>query len=136
MRILLKSTRYFSRAKDAAGDLKIGPIPKGTPVGLLGNLNLDPDDRYTLDGKDRLKQIAELGIASKHDLMKAGHLPSDQLPANFANLTDMLLSVSKCPDLIVNRGHYFGTDMLDKSENEPGLSADDKRALIEFLKTF
>jgi hypothetical protein len=34
--------------------------------------------------------------------------------------------VSKCPDFIVNRGHLFGTTLPD----------DDKRALIEFLKTF
>jgi len=34
---------------------------------------------------------------------------------------------------VVNRGHYFGTSQL---QEEPGLSDDDKRALIEFLKTF
>jgi hypothetical protein len=33
----------------------------------------------------------------------------------------------------VNRGHYFGTDMF---KEEPGLSDQDKWALIEFLKTF
>jgi hypothetical protein len=37
-----------------------------------------------------------------------------------------LLNVSKCPDLITDRGHYFGTDLPDE----------DKRALIEFVKTF
>jgi hypothetical protein len=37
---------------------------------------------------------------------------------------------------VVNRGHYFGTDQLNKDENERGLSDEDKRALIEFLKTF
>ena len=44
-----------------------------------------------------------------------------------------LLALSKCPDYIVNRGHYFGTSY---SKDEPGLSDEDKRALIEFLKTF
>jgi hypothetical protein len=34
---------------------------------------------------------------------------------------------------VVNRGHYFGTDMLP---DEPGLSDEDKKALIEFVKTF
>jgi hypothetical protein len=34
---------------------------------------------------------------------------------------------------VVNRGHYFGTDQF---KEEPGLGDDDKRALIEFLKTF
>ena len=44
-----------------------------------------------------------------------------------------MLELSKCPDFVVNRGHYFGTALLGE---EPGLSDDDKRALIEFLKTF
>ena len=51
----------------------------------------------------------------------------------FANLADPLLKLSKCPDFVVNRGHYFGTDAF---KEEPGLSDQDKRALIEFLKTF
>jgi hypothetical protein len=44
-----------------------------------------------------------------------------------------LLALSKCPDYVVNRGHYFGTSYF---AGEPALSDDDKRALIEFLKTF
>jgi hypothetical protein len=44
-----------------------------------------------------------------------------------------MLKLSKCPDFVVNRGHYFGTNL---SPDGAGLSDDDKRALIEFLKTF
>jgi hypothetical protein len=44
-----------------------------------------------------------------------------------------MLALSKCPDFVVNRGHYFGTDRF---KEEPGLSDADKKALIEFLKTF
>jgi hypothetical protein len=44
-----------------------------------------------------------------------------------------LLALNRCPDFEVNRGHYFGTDLF---EEEPGLPDADKRALIEFLKTF
>ena len=44
-----------------------------------------------------------------------------------------LLALNKCPDFEVNRGHYFGTGMV---AGEPALSDNDKRALIEFLKTF
>jgi hypothetical protein len=36
-----------------------------------------------------------------------------------------LFKASKCPDLIEDRGHYFGTELADA----------DKRALIEYLKT-
>jgi hypothetical protein len=49
-------------------------------------------------------------------------------------VADALLAVSKCPDFIVNRGHYFGTAYA--APGARGLSDDDKRALIEFLKTF
>ena len=43
-----------------------------------------------------------------------------------SSLMPELLEHSKCPDFVVNRGHYFGSNLGD----------DDKRALIEFLKTF
>ena len=43
------------------------------------------------------------------------------------------MDMSKCPDYVVNRGHYFGTDRFGE---EPGLNESDKRALIEFIKTF
>ena len=51
-------------------------------------------------------------------------------------LADELLEMSKCNDFVVSRGHYFGTNYFNKTENEPGLSDEDKRALIDFLKTF
>jgi hypothetical protein len=43
-----------------------------------------------------------------------------------------LMDLSKCPDYIVNRGHYFGTALAP----EPPMTDQDKLALIEFLKTF
>ena len=50
----------------------------------------------------------------------------EQARAAFKDLVEPLLEVSKCPDFVVNRGHLFGTKLPDA----------DKRALIEFLKTF
>ncbi len=44
-----------------------------------------------------------------------------------------MLTETKCPDFVVNRGHYFGTDKLGE---EPPLSDADKEALIAFMKTF
>ena len=44
-----------------------------------------------------------------------------------------LIDLSKCPDYVVNKGHYFGTSFF---KEEPPISDDDKRALIEYLKTF
>ena len=52
--------------------------------------------------------------------------------SGFADLVEPLLEISKCPDFVVNRGHYFGTDYFAE---ERRLSDADKRALIAFLKT-
>jgi len=49
------------------------------------------------------------------------------------------MAFSKCPDYIINRGHYFGTSYFqnpDGMQDEPALKDDEKFALIEFLKTF
>ena len=35
------------------------------------------------------------------------------------NLATPLLALSKCPDFVVNRGHYFGTGMV--AGREPAL---------------
>ena len=51
----------------------------------------------------------------------------------FECLEAELLSMDKCPDFVVNRGHYFGTDQFPE---EPALNDADKEALISFLKTF
>jgi hypothetical protein len=52
--------------------------------------------------------------------------------AALTGLAEDMLAISKCKDLVVNKGHYFGTSYF---KEEPGLSDSDKRALIAFLKT-
>ena len=108
------------------GGVDLGPIPKGTPVNLLSNIDLQK--------KDQLIQLLPRII---HDLKKLPADPTDEeAKAVFGNLVQPLLDVSKCPDFVVNRGHYFGTDYLPAGEGETPLSDSDKLALIEFLKTF
>jgi cytochrome c5 len=103
--------------------VQIGPIPKGTPVNLLTNIDLESSK---ID-------LARLLIKMKADL-KAVEGKSEQEAAEvFKNLVPDLLEVSKCPDFVVNRGHYFGTSFF---KEESPLSDEDKRALIEYLKTF
>ena len=51
----------------------------------------------------------------------------------FSDAVPKLMELSKCPDYVVNRGHYFGTSLFT---DEPGLSDADKTALISLLKTF
>jgi hypothetical protein len=105
----------------------IGPIPTGTPIGLLANVNLVSEEG------DLTTRVAYQGRAAALVVKILGDLA--QLPENatdaqaretFRDLVEPLLGMSKCPDLIVNRGHLFGAKLPDA----------DKRALIEFLKTF
>jgi hypothetical protein len=112
--------------------IELGPIPKGTPIGLLSNINpfsesTDPAERLAHDEK-----LLALVLKMNSDLKKLPENPSDaELNNTFRNLVDPMLELSKCPDLVVNRGHYFGTGKIG---GEPGLSDADKRALIAFLK--
>jgi hypothetical protein len=116
------------------GGLEIGPIPEGTPVDLLSNLDLRGEPKNDQEKRDREKQVVDLVLTINKDLLALSRNPSDeQAKKDFANVVEKMLALSKCPDFIVNRGHYFGTSMLAE---EPGLSDDDKRALIEYVKTF
>jgi hypothetical protein len=103
--------------------VQIGPIPKGTPVNLLTNIDLE---------SSRI-DLAQLVLRMKADLKAVEGKNEQEAAEVFKNLVPDLLQVSKCPDFVVNRGHYFGTSLL---KEETPLSDDDKRALIEFLKTF
>lgn len=104
------------------GFLRIGPIPAGTPIDLLANADLDLSSR----GKtlDRIALISKMkGNLAKIELQ---HMSPDESRQELVNLTPELLNVSKCPDFVLDRGHYFGAKLSDQ----------DKHALIEFLKTF
>jgi hypothetical protein len=110
------------------GGIELGPIPKGTPVNLLSNINLLPDG---MSVRERDAKVGKMLVDFKLSLLKLGPgVKGDQVLQTLGN---QLLEVSKCPDFVVNRGHYFGTSMF---KEEPGLSDADKRALIEFLTTF
>ncbi|MEO6001575.1 MAG: hypothetical protein ABIZ04_01530 [Opitutus sp.] len=103
---------------DPDGYFRIGPVPEGTPVNLLANLDPDTDAvqliKLCLTIKATLAKIKleHLDSAAAKELMKRDIAP-------------LLFAASKCPDLIEDRGHLFGTRLPD----------DDKRSLIEYLKT-
>jgi hypothetical protein len=109
--------------------IQIGPIPKGTPVSLLTNIDLEIGLRdkakligVVLDIKAKLKRIAGASETEAAKIFKEDK-----------ELVQKLIELSKCPDYVVNKGHYFGTSFF---KEEPPLSDEDRRALIEFLKTF
>ena len=103
---------------DADGYFRIGPIPEGTPINLLANIDpeANPADlvKLCLKMKKVLLEIKVKNLSSA----EAKKIMCDELGAD-------LLKVNKCPDFVEDKGHYFGTELPDA----------DKRALIEFLKT-
>ncbi len=102
-------------------ELKIGPIPKGTPINLLANINSE----LSFEPK-RLKQLAEVVLKIKHRLkqIERENLNEAQSTALLKELVPDLLDVSKCPDFVIDRGHTYGSRLGDE----------DKGALIAFLK--
>lgn len=139
--------RWFPWLVNEGGDVVLGPIPKGVPVNLLANLKLRSESD---DLGDKARQVKDLGmvfVKLKGDLATLpANATDEQLRAKFVDLRKPMLKLSKCPDFVVNRGHYFGTaefnhqDGLSADEKEFGqetpLSDADKHALIAFLKTF
>ena len=104
-----------------AGTIPLGPIPKGTPVNLLANIDLE----LTLDPIKLLDfggAAVELAAALRE--IDEQKLDDAAAAARLKELAPALLKLSKCPDLVEDHGHLFGT----------GLSDDDKRALIAYLK--
>ncbi len=108
------------------GEVEIGPIPKGTPVSLFTSMDLLGADLSSAERQEHLKKLATLLKQFKRELKRGGDIFTNR------QIMDTMLSMSKCPDLVINKGHYFGTNLFTE---EPGLSDDDKRDLIGFLKT-
>jgi hypothetical protein len=90
-------------------------VPEGTPVNLVANL--EPDFQ-NID--------VFLKIAHKLIKIRTTDVSRDEAAAEFNQLIPDLLAANKCPDFVEDKGHYFGADLPDT----------DKRALIEYLKTF
>jgi hypothetical protein len=101
---------------DKDGYVKLGPIPKGTPVNLLANLEPDFGDLVTL----------KVSLSKALIAIHARNLSPEEARAELLRTVPQLLAANKCPDFIEDEGHYFGTDLPDE----------DKRALVEYMKTF
>ena len=93
-------------------------IPSGTPIDLL--MNVHPKDI-----KDVLQAYVD-GILAGQPHEKFAELRARNHDAGIQQMLKKLLEVNQCPDFIEDRGHTYGRELSD----------DDKRALIEFMKTF
>lgn len=137
---------YPDLADDMKGSLVLGPIPQGMPVNLLSNVKLQSESSNPIDGIVNTWRLLVVAHRLKGDLkdLPPG-VSGPALREHFANVREPLLSLSKCPDFVVNRGHLFGTDAFNRQDHlsvdekswgtETALNDDDKRALIAFLKT-
>jgi hypothetical protein len=103
---------------DSDGYFRVGPIPAGTPVNLLANIDPESDPAKLVDLCLKMKKTLLQIKVQNLDTRAAAELMKNDLAAP-------LLKVSKCPDFVEDRGHYFGSELADA----------DKLALIEFLKT-
>jgi len=99
------------------GDLRVGPIPAGTPVSALANL--DP-------GRGAEVRSALIDAFFLMRAIERLPLDSEQGAKKSAELGEKLFSVSKCPDLVMDRGHTFAA----------GLSERERQDLIDLLMTF
>ena len=124
-------------AIDREGGIAVGPLPRNFPINTLTNTQLLPDN----DQPGMLRHYWKLlraaptlldafsrmgGTCSPEALADPGVQAKAEAAVRDTELIDTLVGLSKCPDYIVNRGHYFGAD----------LSAADKEALIAYLKHF
>jgi hypothetical protein len=136
----------YKKVFDQDGNFKLGPIPKGFPINLAANYQPAADvsaDQWATHEANFAALVGEFLV----------NWPSLDVNADDAHLLDWaarlrgpLLKLLKCPDFVLNRGHYFGTSefndtsALSNEEKSYGyetpLSDNDKRALIEFIKTF
>jgi hypothetical protein len=108
------------------GSIEVGPIPPGYPVNLLANVDiLGPEDQTPEERRERRRTLLRVLKTAKDDAKRGRNA--------FTNpeTMEMFLSLSKCKDFVVNKGHYFGTSY--QTEETP-LGDEDKRALIAFLK--
>ena len=97
--------------------IDIGPIPRGTPVNLL--MNLDPAKTDKVPG-------ALIALVRAMVQIHEQHLEGDAAYQVFADVAaPALMAASKVPDFVLDRGHWFGE----------GLTDEEKEALIAFLKT-
>ena len=114
---------------DPDGYFRLGPIPKGTPLNLLANIDPDADPANLVKACVAIKKVL-LTFPTEEELRKMDPAKAQEIEAKEAaamkkDVAPALWKISKCRDFVEDRGHYFGTRLPDS----------DKKALIEYLKT-
>lgn len=106
----------FTKAEIGPLPIHVGPLPRGTPVNLL--MNLDPES------KALPKAVTSLAAAMIQ--VKKENLHDEAAWDRIAKVAGAdLLAASKCKDMVLDRGHGFAENLSDE----------DKQALLAFLET-
>jgi hypothetical protein len=115
--VVLFPLNFFAAGR--MGDLRIGPFPKGTPVNLVASMNPQAPPLEMLSAFWKMQQACRR--------IERENLSDEEATRLFeAEAGPALLKISKSPDWVEDRGHYFAAPLSDA----------DKLALKEFLKTF
>ena len=114
------------------GDLQLGPIPKGTPVGFVGHLDPLPQEAGVL---------ADIGAnvaGGEHGLAAAARPGCDAQGPRCATRSSRPWGANSTTSASVPTTSSTADTISAPiaSDRSRGLTDADKRALIEFLKTF
>jgi hypothetical protein len=110
----------FGMSRFAAGRLgpiDVGPLPRGVPVNLIMNMNPEAPPLHLVRAISGLTR--GLLLAGREEDAGKRRVVFEREAA------DALLGVSKCPDFVLDRGHWFGEH----------LTPQEKAQLKAFLKT-
>jgi hypothetical protein len=100
------------------GPLMVGPIPQGTPVNLIMNVNPDAPMGVLAEGY--------VALLRGSLLVRKNYLKGERALSVFEKEAGLpLLRASKCPDFVLDRGHWFAEALTD----------DEKKQLMAFLET-
>jgi hypothetical protein len=101
--------------------IQFGPIPEGVPVNVLANM--DPNASFA-----KRKAVVDALFAFVLEYHQAEPSKRPGRKEFEERVAPVLMNASKCPDFVTDRGHDY--------EFMRRFTDDEKKALIELLKTF
>ena len=101
--------RIFPFIGGEGASVRVGPFPKGMPIGLITNIDLMGDELPEDQQDEHRRKLIRLVKRALSDLKG-----NPDFGGALTGLADEMFAVSKCKDLVVNKGHYFGTELLHR----------------------
>jgi hypothetical protein len=107
-------------------DLSLGPLPAGLPVDAVANIDPSPARPQSAVAIVKRAYRAYCLIRKIDALPADSKTTQDKHDKLVGDLDRLLREVSKSPDVVMDRGHYFGAALTDEQ----------RRDLIDLLLTF